>query len=127
MAYDGPNKEAVVGDLGALLHTGGAQVQVHLVVGTGQRLQVEVAHAVELQLKGQRRLQVPVDTVLLELATWQVTHSAHRREQSLKGANIIISTPNQKAKGIFYLISSSEREELWKFSLQMKNITIYIS
>lgn len=67
VADDGPHKEAVVGDLGAHLHPGGAQVQVHLVVGARDGRQGEVAHAIELQLESQRWLQVAVDPVLLEL------------------------------------------------------------
>ena len=71
MADDGAHEEAVVGDLDAHLHARGAQVQVHLVVGAGNGGQVEVAHAVELQLEGQRWLQVSVDAVLLKLGTEQ--------------------------------------------------------
>lgn len=52
MANNGPYEEAVVCDFGPLLHAGGAEVEVHLVVGTGDGGQVEVPHAVELQLKG---------------------------------------------------------------------------
>jgi len=69
VAYDGTDKEAVVGDLCPLLDARGSQVQVHLVVGAGHGRQVEVPHAVQLQLEGQRRLQVTVDAVLLELST----------------------------------------------------------
>ncbi len=67
MADDGPYKEAVICDLGALFHTGSSQVQVHLMVGTGDGRQCKVTHAVELQLESQGRFQVPVDTVLLKL------------------------------------------------------------
>ena len=67
MANDGTDEKAVVSDLCPLLNAGGTQVQVHLVVGAGHSRQVKVAHAVELQLEGQSWLQVPVDTVLLEL------------------------------------------------------------
>jgi hypothetical protein len=66
---DGPDKEAVVCDLCAHLHTGSAQVKVHLVVGTGNGGQGKVTHAVQLQLEGQRWLQVTVDPVLLKLET----------------------------------------------------------
>lgn len=69
VADDGPYEEAIVCDLRALLHARGPQVLVHLVVGAGHGRQVEVAHTVQLQLEGQRRLQVPVNTVLLELRT----------------------------------------------------------
>lgn len=67
MADDGPYKEAVISDLGAHLHAGGSQVQVHLMVCAGDGRQCKVTHAVELQLESQCRLQVPVDTVLLKL------------------------------------------------------------
>lgn len=73
MADDGPHKEAVVRHLCARLHPGGTQVQVHLVIGAGDGGQGKVAHAVELQLKGQGRLQVPVNTILLELRGKQST------------------------------------------------------
>lgn len=68
MAHDGADEEAVVGGLGARLHLGSPQVEVHLVIGAGNGRQVEVAHAAQLQLEGQRRLQVPVDAVLCKLA-----------------------------------------------------------
>lgn len=78
VADDGSDEEAVVGDLGALLHAGGPQVQVHLVVGAGDGGQGEVPHAVQLQLEGQSRLQVPVDPILLELHTH--THTSKRED-----------------------------------------------
>ncbi len=40
---------------------------MHAVVGDGDGLEVEVAHAVDLELEGERRLQVAVDPVLDEL------------------------------------------------------------
>lgn len=64
---DGAHEEAIVRDLCPRLHAGGAQVQVHLVVGAGHGPQGEVTHAVQLQLEGQRRLQVSVDAILLKL------------------------------------------------------------
>lgn len=67
MPYDGPDEEPVVCDLCAHLHLGCPQVQVHFVVGTGDGREVEVPHAVQLQLERQGRLQVPVNPVLLEL------------------------------------------------------------
>lgn len=67
MPYDGPDEEPVVCDLCAHLHLGSPQVQVHFVVGTGDGREVEVPHAVQLQLEGQGWLQVPVNPVLLEL------------------------------------------------------------
>ena len=50
-------------------YLGLAEVEVHAVVGDGDGLEVEVPHAVDLELEGQRRLQVPVDAVLRELKT----------------------------------------------------------
>lgn len=67
VADDGAHKEAVVCDLGAHLHAGGAQVQVHLVIGTRDGGERKVAHAVQFQLEGQRWLQVPVDPILFKL------------------------------------------------------------
>lgn len=67
VADNGSDKEAVVRDLCAHLHPRCTQVQVHLVVGTGDGSESEIAHAVELQLKRQRRLQMTVDPVLLKL------------------------------------------------------------
>lgn len=67
MPHNGADEEAIVGGLGARLHFGCPQVEVHLVVGTGDGCQVEVAHAAQLQLEGQRRLQVPIDAVLCKL------------------------------------------------------------
>lgn len=67
MADDGAHEETVVRDLGAHLHAGGAQIQVHLVVGARDGGERKVAHAVQFQLEGQRRLQVPVDPIFFEL------------------------------------------------------------
>lgn len=67
MADDGAHEEAVVRHLSANLHTGRTQVQVHLVVGARDGSQGKVAHAVELQLEGERRFKVPIDPVLLKL------------------------------------------------------------
>lgn len=67
VANDGPHEEAVVCHFGAHLHTGRTQVEVHFVVGARDGGQGKVAHAVELQLEGERRLQVAVDPVLLKL------------------------------------------------------------
>ena len=64
---DDPDEEPVVRDLGTLLHSGGAQVQVHLVVGTGHGGHVEVSQPAELQLEGQGRLQVTVDAIFCKL------------------------------------------------------------
>ena len=44
-----------------------AHVHVHPIVAHGNHLQVEVSHAVDLELEGECRLQVPVDPVLYEL------------------------------------------------------------
>lgn len=67
MADDCSDKESIVGNLCAHLHTGCAQVQVHLVVGAGNGGQCKIAHAVELQLESQRRLQVSIDPVFFKL------------------------------------------------------------
>lgn len=56
MADDGTHEEAIVRDLGAHLHAGGAQVQVHLVVGTRDGGERKVTHAVQFQLESQRWL-----------------------------------------------------------------------
>ena len=67
MSDDGADEEPVVHHLGSLLDLGRAEVDVEPVVVGGDRLEVEVAHAVEFELEGERRLQVPVDAVLVEL------------------------------------------------------------
>ena len=67
MPDDDPDEEPVVRDLGALLHSGGTQVQVHLVVGAGHGGHVEVSQPAELQLEGQGRLQVTVDAIFCKL------------------------------------------------------------
>lgn len=67
MPHNGTDEEAIVGGLGARLHLGCPEVEVHLVVGTGDGCEVKVTHAAQLQLEGQRRLQVPVDAVLCKL------------------------------------------------------------
>lgn len=67
VADNGSHKETVVRNLCAHLHTSCTQVQVHLVVGTWDGSQGKIAHAVELQLESQCRLQVTVDPVLLKL------------------------------------------------------------
>lgn len=64
---DDADEEPVVRHLGALLHSGGAQVQVHLVVGTGHGGHVKVSQPTELQLEGQGRLQVTVNAILCKL------------------------------------------------------------
>lgn len=64
---DGADEEPVVRHLRALLHLRSAQVEVHLVVGTGHGGQIEVAHPAELQLEGQGGLQVPVNAIFCEL------------------------------------------------------------
>ena len=46
-----------------------SHVHVHAVVSHRYRLQVEVSHAVDLELEGERRFQLPVDPVLDELWT----------------------------------------------------------
>lgn len=111
MPHDGADEEAVVCGLGARLHLGSTQVEVHLVVGTGDGRQVEVAHAAQLQLEGQRRLQVPVDAVLCELGTGtECQGPAH------------VGRPRSIPEGgdSSYLVPGSEREKLWEFSLEKK-------
>ena len=65
VADDGPDKEPVVADLSASIHFRPPEVEVHLVVGDGDGVQVIVLQPVELQLKGEGGLQVPEDHVLL--------------------------------------------------------------
>lgn len=67
VADDGSYKETVVCDLGPLLHPSRAEIKLHLVVGARNGSQVKVPHAVELQLEGQSRLQIAINTILLEL------------------------------------------------------------
>lgn len=67
MTDNGSHEETVVCNFGPHLHTSCTQIQVHLVVGTWNGSQGEIAHAVELQLESQCWLQVPIDPVLLEL------------------------------------------------------------
>ena len=109
MADDGPDKEAVVRDLCAYFHSRGPQVQVHLVVGTGDGGQGKVAHAVELQLKGQRWFQVTVDPVLLKL---------QKQEQDTVNVKVIMKPVNDLFKVSFAscvsaVIDSRDARELW--------------
>ena len=67
MPDDGPDEEPVVADLPAARDLGPAQVEVHLVVGRGDGVQVIVLQAVQLQLECQRRLQMSVDEILGEV------------------------------------------------------------
>lgn len=67
MADNGSYEETVVCDLGPLLHPSGTEIKLHLVVGARNGGQVKVPHAVELQLEGQSRLQIAINTILLEL------------------------------------------------------------
>lgn len=67
MPDDGADEEPVVGHFQAFLHFGGAQVQVHLVVGAGHGGQIEAAHPAELQLEGQGGFQVTVNAIFCEL------------------------------------------------------------
>lgn len=61
------DKETIIGDLCAHLHTGCTQVKMHFVIGTWDGSERKIAHAVELQLECECRLQVPIDPVLLKL------------------------------------------------------------
>lgn len=67
MPYNGPDEEPVVRHFCAHFHLGCSQVQMHFVVGTGNGGEIKVSHSVQLQLKSQSRLQMPVDPVLLKL------------------------------------------------------------
>lgn len=74
MTDNGSYEETVVCDLGPLLHPSRAEIKLHLVVGARNGSQVKVPHAVELQLEGQSRLQIAINTILLELrsgADWK--------------------------------------------------------
>lgn len=67
VADNGSYEESVVCDLGPLLHPSRAEIKLHLVVGARNGSQVKVPHAVEFQLEGQSRLQIAINTILLEL------------------------------------------------------------
>lgn len=111
MPDDGSDEEPVVCDLGPLLHTGGPQVQLHSVIGAGHGRQVEVTHAVQLKLERQSRLQIAVDSVLLEL-------------ERTKNVSVSISTVYQVRiyilKSITHFISGPEGEVLRELSLSGK-------
>lgn len=103
------DEEAVVRNFSTLLNTSSSQVEVHLVVGAGNSCQVKVPHSVELQLKGQSWLQIPVNTIFLELkgSTDSVIVSLEMTCQLWK-CRLFKNT---------YPVSSSECEELGEFSL----------
>lgn len=67
MPDDGAYEEPVVCHFCPFFHFGGAQVQVHLVVGAGHCGQIEAAHPTELQLVGQGGLQVTVNAIFCKL------------------------------------------------------------
>ena len=68
VSNDAAYEEPEVGDLDAGVHLlRFAQVEMHAVVGNRNEFEVEVFHAIDFELESQRWLQVPVDTVLLEL------------------------------------------------------------
>ena len=67
MPNDGPDEEPVVRDLPAPVDLGPPEVEVHLVVGDRDGVQVIVLQPVQLQLEGECRLEVPEDHVLLEV------------------------------------------------------------
>ena len=71
MPDDGADEESVVCHLRAFFHFGGAQVQVHLVVGAGHGGQIEAAHPAELQLEGQGGFQVTVNAIFCKLRAGQ--------------------------------------------------------
>ena len=64
---DGPHEEAVVVDFRAVLHFRRPEVNVQPVVARRDGHQVEISHPVQLKLEGERRLQMPVYSVFLEL------------------------------------------------------------
>ena len=72
VADDAAGEHAVVGDLEALGALGLAQVEVDLQVARRNELEVEGAQAVDLELEGEARLQVPVDLVLVEAVAGSV-------------------------------------------------------
>ena len=66
MADDGAHEEPKVRDLlSRRQHFGLAEIKVHLPGGGGNGLHVVVAQAVDLELEGQRRLQMAVDLILV--------------------------------------------------------------
>lgn len=74
VADNGSYEESVVCDLSPLLYPGRAEIKLHLVVAARHGRQVKVPHAVELQLESQSRLQIAINTILLELrsgADWK--------------------------------------------------------
>lgn len=67
VADNGSDEESVVCDLSPLLYPSRAKIKLHLMVGARNSRQVKVPHAVEFQLEGQSRLQIAINTILLEL------------------------------------------------------------
>ena len=67
MSDDGPDEEAVVVDFCAVLDFCRSEVNVKPVVARRNGHQVEVSHPVKLKLEGERRFQMPVYSVFLEL------------------------------------------------------------
>ena len=109
MTNDRSDEEAVVCNFSTHRHTGSTEIQVHLVVGTGDGGQGKVAHAVELQLKGQRWFQVTVDPVLLKL---------QKQEQDTVNVKVIMKPVNDLFKVSFAscvsaVIDSRDARELW--------------
>lgn len=111
VAHDGADEEAVVGGLGARLHPGSSQVEVHPVAGTGDGRQLEVPHAAQLQLESERRLQVPVDPILRELSGTAVSQGGAGAAPALPPPDLTSSLAlNVKNLGNS-LCSKRERED----------------
>ena len=78
MSDDRSHEKAMIHDLSPLLDLRRAEVDVQAVVVRGHGFEVEVAHAIEFQLEGERRFQVPVYPILVELkqvVNQQISHS----------------------------------------------------
>ena len=86
MSDDAAYEEPEVGDLDARVHLlRFAQVEMHAVVGNRNEFEVEVFHAIDFELESQRRLQVSVDTILLELRGKRKSFKEGRREGERQG------------------------------------------
>lgn len=120
VADDSADEEAVVSHFSTLLNTGSTQIQVHLVVGTGDGCQVKVSHSVELQLEGQRWLQITVNTILLELSRLQIESQS---SSPLSPVDCGIQTHYQTAKDYQYYHYLLLRKYLTpSLALKVKNL-----
>jgi len=66
MPYDRANEEAIIRNLLALGNLGLPEVQMHLLIGRRKCLEIVSSHAVQFQLEGAARLEMPVDSILDE-------------------------------------------------------------